>query len=226
MSAMVSQITGVSFVCSTVGSGADQEIHQSSASLAFVWVIHRWHMNSPHKRPVTRIMFSFDDVIMKRTNWVFVTAKRPLSEKIKDKYRNEYMRVCVRACLWVFVSWSRTSVQTFWVQIFLSTSCSGYELSWIWVVQGKSCLGKDLFRSLQVKWCLLNSTQNICPYIERYDLCTTLILYEFLYLRARWFWKTTTGYVTALDELPQTSFRFNSFSREENSMLILWCSLC
>ena len=31
----------VSIVCSTVGSGADQRKHQSSASLAFVWGIHR-----------------------------------------------------------------------------------------------------------------------------------------------------------------------------------------
>ena len=36
MSAMVSQITSVSIVCSTVCSGADQRKHQSSASLAFV----------------------------------------------------------------------------------------------------------------------------------------------------------------------------------------------
>ena len=36
MSKMASQITGVSIVCSTVCSGADQRKHQSSASLAFV----------------------------------------------------------------------------------------------------------------------------------------------------------------------------------------------
>ena len=36
MSAMASQITGVSMVCSTVCSGAAQRKHQSSASLAFV----------------------------------------------------------------------------------------------------------------------------------------------------------------------------------------------
>ena len=36
MSTMASQITGVSVVCSTVCSGADQRKHQSSASLAFV----------------------------------------------------------------------------------------------------------------------------------------------------------------------------------------------
>ena len=38
--------------------------HQSSTSLAFVWGIHRWPVNSPHKGPVTRKMFPFDDVIM------------------------------------------------------------------------------------------------------------------------------------------------------------------
>ena len=44
--------------------GADQRKHQSSASLAFVRRIHRWPVNSPRKRPVTRKMFPFDDVIM------------------------------------------------------------------------------------------------------------------------------------------------------------------
>ena len=38
--------------------------NQSSASLAFVWGIHRGPVNSPHKWPVTRKMFLFDDVIM------------------------------------------------------------------------------------------------------------------------------------------------------------------
>ena len=64
MSAMPSEITGVSIVCSSVGSGADQRKHQSSASLAFLWGIHRWPVNSPHKGPVTRKMFPFDDVTM------------------------------------------------------------------------------------------------------------------------------------------------------------------
>ena len=37
MSATASQCAGVSMVCSTVCSGADQRKHQSSGSLAFVW---------------------------------------------------------------------------------------------------------------------------------------------------------------------------------------------
>ena len=62
MSAMASQITGVSIVCSKVCSDTDQRKHQSSASLAFVSGNHRWPVDSPHKGPVTRKMFPFDDV--------------------------------------------------------------------------------------------------------------------------------------------------------------------
>ena len=64
MGAIASQITSLTIVYSTVYSGADQSKHQSSASLAFVWGIHRGPVNSPHKWPVTRKMFPFDDVIM------------------------------------------------------------------------------------------------------------------------------------------------------------------
>ena len=66
MSAMASQITSPTIVCSTVYSGADQRKRQSSAWLAFVGVIHRWLVDSPHKGPVTRKMFPFDAVIMRK----------------------------------------------------------------------------------------------------------------------------------------------------------------
>ena len=65
MSAIASQITSLTIAYSTVYSGADQRKHQSSASLAFVWGIHRGPVNSPHKWPVTRKMFPFDDDIMR-----------------------------------------------------------------------------------------------------------------------------------------------------------------
>ena len=65
MDAIVSQITSLTIVYSTAYSDADQSKHQSSASLAFVRGIHRGPVNSPHKWPVTRKMFPFDDVIMK-----------------------------------------------------------------------------------------------------------------------------------------------------------------
>ena len=73
--AMASQITSLTSVCSTVYSDADQRKHQSSASLAFVREIHRWPVNSPHKWPVTRKVFPFDDIIMfpkQHTKYLFV----------------------------------------------------------------------------------------------------------------------------------------------------------
>ena len=63
-----SQITGVSIVYSTVCSGADQRKHQSSASLAFERV------NSPHKGPVTRKAFPFDDVIVQKRRAIPITT--------------------------------------------------------------------------------------------------------------------------------------------------------
>ena len=61
---IASQITSLTIVYSIVHSGTDQRKHQSSASLAFVLGIHRWPVESPHKGPVTRKMFPFDDVIV------------------------------------------------------------------------------------------------------------------------------------------------------------------
>ena len=74
MSAMASQITGVSIDYSTVYSGAYKRKHQSSTSLAFVRGIHRWPVNSPHKGTVTRKMVPFDDVII-----IFSTMAQHLS---------------------------------------------------------------------------------------------------------------------------------------------------
>ena len=67
---MASQITSLTIVYSTVYLDADQSKHQSSASLAFVRGIHRGPVNSPHKWPVTRKVFPFDDVIMVTVNCV------------------------------------------------------------------------------------------------------------------------------------------------------------
>ena len=64
MTMLASQITSLPVVCSIVYSDVNQKKHQSSASLAFVREIHRGPVNFPHKWPVTRKMFPFDDVIM------------------------------------------------------------------------------------------------------------------------------------------------------------------
>ena len=80
MGSMASQIISLTVVYSTVYSGADQRKHQSSASLSFVWGVHRWPVNSPHKWPVTRKMFSFHDVIMKT-----YTVKPVYNDHLYDK---------------------------------------------------------------------------------------------------------------------------------------------
>ena len=69
MGTIASQITSLTIVYSIVYSDADQRKHQSSASLAFVRGIHRGTGNSPHKWPVTRKMFPFDDVILCKS-WI------------------------------------------------------------------------------------------------------------------------------------------------------------
>ena len=88
MSVMASESTSLMIVCLTVYWGADQRKHQSSASLAFVRGIHRWPVNSPHKGPVTRKMFPFDDVIMN-------TAKQNPEHTAWDVlYINDVSDVC------------------------------------------------------------------------------------------------------------------------------------
>ena len=67
--AIASQITSLTIAYSIVYSDADQRKHQSSTSLDFVRGIHRGPVNSPHKWPVTRKMFPFDDVIMNGLIW-------------------------------------------------------------------------------------------------------------------------------------------------------------
>ena len=64
MGVISSQITNLAIVFSTVYSGAEENNHHSTASLAIVLGIHRWPVISPHKWPVTRKMFPFDDIIM------------------------------------------------------------------------------------------------------------------------------------------------------------------
>ena len=66
--AIAPQITSLTIVYSTVYSDANQRKHHSSASLAFVWGIHRGPVNSQHKCSVTQKMFPFDDVIMHQSS--------------------------------------------------------------------------------------------------------------------------------------------------------------
>ena len=123
MSAMASQITGVSIVWSTLCSATQQRKLQSSASLAFVRGIRRWPVNSPHKGSVTQEMFPFDDVIiflpvyssrLPRLRFVFLhrhSERSTLPEEIglllldlvKPVRERDFMEICSvshRICTW------------------------------------------------------------------------------------------------------------------------------
>ena len=71
--AMASQISSLAIVYPAICSRAGQRKHQSSASQAFLRGIRRWPVYSPHKWPVTRKMFPFDDVITRR--WITITER-------------------------------------------------------------------------------------------------------------------------------------------------------
>ena len=85
---MASHVTSLTIVYSTVYSGADQRKFQSSTSLAVVRVIRRLLVNSPHKGPVTRKMFPFEDVIMWKVTFSF---------QFYPEFNTEYMNVSLKA---------------------------------------------------------------------------------------------------------------------------------
>ena len=123
MGAIASQITSLTIVYSTVYSGADQRKHQSSASLAFVWGIHRGPVNSLHKWPVTREMCPFDDVIMQyKTMTIF-----DLSRDIKSLYNSFVYAYLLLSNIWSYLYKSSSQVtRTFQSEIY-------------WIILGSSC---------------------------------------------------------------------------------------
>ena len=90
MTMLASQITSLTVVYSIVYSGVNQRKHQSSASLAFVREIHRGPVNFPHKWPVTRKMFPFDDVIMlwQQNNWSTEDGEKNWNWNFHDSISN------------------------------------------------------------------------------------------------------------------------------------------
>ena len=95
-------------------SGADQRKHRSFAWLAFVRGIHRWPLNSPHKWPVTRKMFPFDDVI-----WTSIQRKPGISYcHIKVMYQQYTTKYTGTYLLW-FVLLSLYTIEWIsqWVRV-------------------------------------------------------------------------------------------------------------
>ena len=100
MSTIASQITSLTIVYSNVYSGVDQRKHQSSASLAFVRGIHRGPVNSPHKGPVTRKMFPFDDVIMNILLYRMFPNRWRFHRASHHWYTTWFCQVILETCSW------------------------------------------------------------------------------------------------------------------------------
>ena len=82
--------------------------HQSTASLAFVRGSHRGPVNSPHKWPVTRKMFPFDNVIMFASRIIILPNRRiiQLRAYIYMKLRlTNYLNVLHGCENWLLMKW-------------------------------------------------------------------------------------------------------------------------
>ena len=136
---MASQITGVLTVNSTVCSGADQRKHQSSASLSFVRGIHGWPVTSPHKGPVTRKRFPYDevhhamDVINRLFNiymsqyngWYFVDDQLKFHLSFpKDRINSKSLPEAIIAqCVYAALGLGELSYQRKLSEVCITTSC-------------------------------------------------------------------------------------------------------
>ena len=128
MTAMASEITSLTIVYSTVYSGTDQRKHQSSESQAFVRGIHQWPVNSPHKGPVTRKMFPFDDVIMHYSD-VKLPYKHLITVNIIDSIKHAHVFLLLFSCgqiiltpvLWFLYPYSSGLLHGHWGNHMIAT---------------------------------------------------------------------------------------------------------
>ena len=148
MTMLASHITSLTVVYSIVYLGVDQRKHQSSASLSFVRGIHRGPVNSPHKWPVTRKMFPFDDVIMKlmwftelNTNRVQCMPRESQEllwkvTKIVFVGRNQHSSYGHMGCMRLRTNFAAESRVVTWScgdrSVSKETYCVAYNLTGVW----------------------------------------------------------------------------------------------
>ena len=127
MCAIASQITSISTVYSAVCSGTHQRNHQSSELLAFVSGDHWWLVESPHKGPVTRKMFQFDDVIIWYIMWLTY--------------------VCVMFTSYFRVNLLQTSItlyNIFWLQISINVTIN-YKCTYAMIMYNQCYINLQLY---------------------------------------------------------------------------------
>ena len=168
-----SQITSLTIVYSIVYAGADQRKHQSSLSLTFVWGIHRWPVNSPHKRPVTRNMLPFDDVIMEHgtdTDTYCHNAQSPCPEPshlctLYTLSGRRASKSCIQGLSWcTILHWNGLQLGV-WDYSYINYAATHFTLQWrhngcdgVSHHQPHYCLLNRLFRPISEKTSKLRVT--------------------------------------------------------------------
>ena len=96
MSAMTSQITGVSIVCSTVCADADQRKHQSSMSLAFERGIHR-------RIPLAKgqLYGNYSHLMTLSCNWGFVLDTNGVHDEQKKSRLMDGIDITTTIKIWI-----------------------------------------------------------------------------------------------------------------------------
>ena len=156
MGSIASQITSLTSAYSSVYSGADQRQHQSSASLTFVRAIHRRPVNSPHKWPVTRKMFPFDDVIMghqlicnNRTG----RCCNQYSGWLRYNIRHPSMSAAVKTVLWeLFRGAKHTAVSITCICMNMCKSLDTQQCVWLIFIQVQSFHGSQCKQAVISQW--------------------------------------------------------------------------
>ena len=136
MVSIASQITCLTIVYSAVYSDADQRKHQSSALLAFVWGIHWGPVNSPHKWPVMRKMFPFDDFIMINNSQCMSVCQSHFAEAISPEILYGFLpnQICLmyfeltQCFITLFFHQPKRSI---WIYITLFLVCKSDSMGWI-----------------------------------------------------------------------------------------------
>ena len=146
MTKVVSQITSLTVVYSIVYSNADQRKDQSCASLAIVRGIHRWPVNSPHKGPVTRKMFPFNDVMYKENNNIisFLQIVRQRKHWLDQRYSDGTPELDLTKIIFVFGVFIFLSFMTT-LNIGIDPYCTTYHIS----VHGTWCIENQIIRCAQ-----------------------------------------------------------------------------
>ena len=119
ISAVSSEITGVSIVCPAVCSGADQRKDQCSASLDFMRGIYRSPVDSPKKGPVTRKYFH-----LMTSSWITMEhGVEPLA-----RWGRGSLVIYTHRSL--FISWWRHQMETFSALLALCAGNSTHKGQW------------------------------------------------------------------------------------------------